>query len=532
MVNSMSKLTDSPSWHSLYQHFQQIKQQKMTEWFVADANRFKKFSIENNKILLDFSKNRITQETLNLLIQLALTAHLPGKIKKLFAGEVVNHSEDRAAMHMALRNRSTQPMYVRGQNVMPLVDDSLNKMRTLVNAIHQKEWLGFNGQPIESIINIGIGGSDLGPKLLTSALAPYINKGLKYYFFSSYDSWYINDTLRQLNPATTLVIIASKSFTTEETLANAKIVKAWQLSAAPNLLAAQKMWFGITTNEHQALEFDLLPQQIFKFWDWVGGRYSIWSSVGLIATIALGFPLFEQFLEGGYAMDQHFQHAELPQNMPVILALLDIWYSNFFMASSKAILPYSQRLGLFVDYLQQLAMESLGKHVDQENDYVDYKTGNIIWGGVGTNSQHSFHQLLMQGTHLVPVDFIAVKNNAEAVPNPLLYHCLAQSKVLLHGYGNEANVVSEVPTYKAIVGNCPSTTIFLDQLSPYQLGSLIALYEHKVFSLGAILNINPFDQWGVERGKAIARQLLTGVHDRKTLSCYDSSTLGLLERIK
>jgi len=537
----MSKLTQTKSWQALSQHYQQIAGQHMRDWFAADSQRFDLFSQETAGILLDYSKNRITAETLTLLLALADERQLTEHIAQLFSGALVNQTEQRAAMHMALRYQGDQAIKVDGDDVMPQVREVHSQMAQLVTAIRERKLLGFSGQPIDTIVNIGIGGSDLGPQLALTALADIADSGLSYHFLSTHDQWYVNKTLKQLNPATTLLIIASKSFTTEETLINAELAKQWQLAAAPNLAAAQRHWVAVTAMSERAYEFGVLPEQVFSLWDWVGGRYSLWSAVGLIVAIAIGMPGFLQLLAGADAMDQHFQTAEFSQNMPVILALLDFWYQQFFQASTRAVIPYGQRLHVLPSYLQQLHMESLGKRVTQAGEPVDTMTGNIIWGGQGTDSQHSFHQLLMQGTQMVPVDFILALNNAEGMNDQrLLSHCLAQSQVLMQGYSAEQirqqqqsrgigeDLIERLLPHQQIPGNSPSNTLLLSELSPYRLGALIALYEHRVFTYSVLVGINAFDQWGVERGKHIASKISADLHDSSDSSCYDASTIGLL----
>lgn len=534
----MSDLTHSQVWQDLQQQYWQIKNKPLADYFASDPQRFSRFSIEFDGLLFDFSKNHLSSAALKLLLTLSQERKLSTQIATLFAGEIVNRSEQRAAMHMALRHAEAGPCYVRGIDVTPAVQQSLAQMSKIVSAVRERRFLGFNGEPIDTIVSIGIGGSDLGPQLLLEALAAYVDPGLQYHFFSTHDRWYVLHTLQQLNPATTLCIFASKSFTTEETIVNAGLVKAWQLAAAPNLVAAQRQWIAVTAEQARAIAFDILPEHILPLWDWVGGRYSIWSAVSLIAAIAMGMPAFQQFLAGGYAMDRHFQSAELSCNIPVILALIELWYTQFFGCNSRALLPYGQRLRKFPDYMQQLHMESLGKSVTQAGEAVDYATGNIIWGGVGTNSQHSFHQLLLQGRELVPVDFILALNDSAENDVALLSHCLAQSQVMCQGYHASAmpspqlSMVTGLLPHQLIPGNVPSTIILLKELSPYHLGILIALYEHKVFAFGAMLDINPFDQWGVERGKQIAQEIRKYLHDSTGSSCYDASMLGILSWIK
>lgn len=533
----MSTLMESPPWQALQAHYAKIKNQSMSDWFAEDKQRFQRFSIEAAGILLDFSKNRITSETLTLLAALAAWGGLDKQRSALFAGEIVNRSEQRAAMHTALRNISDQPQLVDDVNVMPNIQQSWEQMAAIVSAINRREYVGFAGKPIDTIVNIGIGGSDFGPQLLLSALAGYVNPELNYHFLSTHDAWVVNRVLSQLNPATTLFIVVSKSFTTEETLANADMAKAWLAAACPDVALLSSHLIAVTAESERAQEWGALPQNILAFWDWVGGRYSIWSAVSLVVAIAIGMPQFKAFLSGGFMMDQHFQTAAFEQNMPVILALLDIWYHNFFQAESRVILPYGQRLRLLPDYLQQLHMESLGKRVTQNGEVVDYQTGGILWGSIGTNSQHSFHQLLMQGTHLVPADFVLAldqQNPLNPVDEHLLSHCLAQTQVLMQGEGVNKNKDESPPIAieRVIPGNVPTNTVLLSDLSPAHVGALLALYEHKVFTYAAILNINPFDQWGVERGKRIAKQIKLAMHDSQAITCYDSSTQGLLAWVK
>lgn len=547
----MSTITQSVAWQALNAHYSQLEQSSMRELFANDSQRFEKFSLEVAGLLLDYSKNRITEQTRSLLIKLAETANLGTQIEQLFSGHPLNSSENRPALHTALRATGDASIYVNGQNIIPDIQTTLARMEQLVNAITTGEWRGYNGEKITDIVNIGIGGSDLGPQMATQALRPYTNKNLHCHFISNIDGHHLEQILGHLKPTNTLFIISSKSFTTQETLHNAEVARAW-LKQAANISDKPLLnnhFIAVTAKPNAAVAFGIPESHILPFWDWVGGRFSIWSATGLPLALSIGMPHFKQLLAGTHAMDMHFRTAPFQQNMPIILALLGIWYINFFGATSHAIVPYDQRLHLLPAYLQQADMESNGKAVQHNGQPVNWCTGSIIWGGVGTNSQHAFHQLLHQGTHFTPVDFIIAKQSHHKLINHhelLTAHCLAQSQALMKGknaaeiqfeleqQGFSEQEIKHLLPHKIIPGNRPSNTFVLSTLSPYMLGVLLALYEHKIFTQSVIWNINCFDQWGVELGKQLSEKIL---HRLKTQTAsddkeLDSSTENLIKYLK
>ncbi len=506
-----------PAWQKLKSHFQEMKNISMRDLFSKDPARFEKFSIEGPGLFFDYSKNRITEKTLDLLCELAKETGLSAKIESLFNGEIVNASENRPAWHTALRDPKGAPLEVKQQ---------LEKMRLFCE----------QNRNITDIVNIGIGGSELGPSMVYHALKK-VKQSPRCHFIASYDVEYLEELLKSLNLETTLFLVVSKTFSTAETLANADVVKKYLNKNHHNFIA-------ITANPSAALDYGIEKNNIFTFWDWVGGRYSLWSTVGFSIALAFGFPVFSQLLQGAHAMDEHFRHAEFNKNIPVILGLLGIWYQNFFGAQSQAIIPYSRALKFLSDYLQQLQMESLGKRVDAEGLPLNFSTGAIIWGGIGTNSQHSFHQLLMQGTQLAPVDFILpVPKIQDAHYQQLAANCIGQSKTLLEGYtadqirsdlkskNLDENALGKLVNQKLIPGNYPNNILLLDELTPFTLGSLLALYEHKVFVQSIVWQINAFDQWGVERGKVLAEQISKQMQNGEISPNNDSSTMGLLNRL-
>ncbi len=543
----MNKITDSPAWQALSQHYQSMSSVKMQDIFQADPDRFSRFSIDAASLFLDFSKNRITHETLILLEKLAQTAHLAEQIEHLFSGQPLNRTENRAALHTALRQTDDTPVWVNGENIIPLVRAGQKKMAALVSAITTGAWRGFSDLPITDIVNIGIGGSDLGPAMATFALTPFTIDSIHCHFVSNIDGSQLRDTLKKLNPATTLFIVSSKSFTTTETLCNAATAKKWLIKAAGNEAAVKQHFLAVTAKPERAMVFGIPEQNILPLWDWVGGRYSLWSAVGLPIALTIGMENFNAMLAGAYAMDQHFRSAPMTQNMPVILALLSIWYTNFFDARTQAILPYDHHLQLLPAYLQQAHMESHGKLIHHDGSSVQHLTGPVIWGGVGTNGQHAFHQLLHQGTQLIPVDFIVAANGHHDLieHHELLFaNCLSQSQALMLGKdfasvtkeliaaGLSATDAKELAPHKVIPGNRPSNTILLSQLTPYSLGTLIALYEHKIFAQGAIWQINSFDQWGVELGKELTQPILQTLRNIEPAATHDASTHGLIFHYK
>ncbi len=543
----MPKLSRSPAWIALKAHQQSIADTHMRDLFAADPERFKKFSITFNDILFDFSKHRITEETLRLLLNLANEMDVKGWADKMFNGEAINFTENRSVLHVALRNRSNRQILVEGRDVMPEVNEVLARMRSFSNAVRSGEWKGFSGKTITDVVNIGIGGSDLGPAMVTEALLDYQRPNIKFHFVSNIDSTQLFETERHLNPETTLFIIASKTFTTQETMTNARSARDWFLNTAKDETAIGKHFIAISTNTNEVKKFGIHPDHMFEFWDWVGGRYSMWSAIGMSIAIAIGMTRFEELLQGAHEMDEHFRTAPLEQNLPVIMGMLGIWYNNFFGSDTHAIIPYDQYLKRLPAYLQQLDMESNGKRVDREGQAVDYATGQIIWGELGSNGQHAFFQLIHQGVRLIPADYIAMLENKHPIGEHqtiLLANFFAQTEALMRGK-NEQEVAAELKAqclndeqikqllpHKVFPGNKPSSSIFLQKLDPKTLGSLIAFYEHKVFVQGIIWNINSFDQWGVELGKQLAKVIQPELSESEQTSSHDASTNSLINHFK
>ena len=543
----MSLLSHSPLWQQLAEHRSQIQSTHMRELFAENENRFAEFSLQVGDLLLDYSKNRITSETMSLLFDLARQARVQYWQEQMFSGAKINITEDRAVLHIALRNFSNFPIEVTGENVMPKVNRVLDKMAAFSQAVREGEWLGYTGKPISDIVNIGIGGSDLGPVMVTEALKHYAKPGLKAHFVSNIDGTHMAETLKGLTPETTLFIVASKTFTTQETITNARTARSWLLDALKDEAAVARHFVALSTNAEQVSQFGIDTDNMFEFWDWVGGRYSLWSAIGLSIAVYIGMDNFKELLAGAHEMDQHFNSAPLEQNMPVILALLGIWYNNFFNAETHAILPYDQYLHRFAAYLQQGDMESNGKRVTRGGETVDYSTGPIIWGEPGTNGQHAFYQLIHQGTKLIPCDFIACVQSQNPIGEHhkiLLSNFFAQTEALMRGK-NEAEVLAELHAagysderikemlpHKVFEGNKPSNSILMRQLTPRNLGALIALYEHKIFVQGIIWDINSYDQWGVELGKQLAKNILPELDDDTPVSSHDCSTNGLINYYK
>lgn len=518
----------------------------MRDLFQADTNRAEHFSLSAADLFLDYSKNRITAKTLELLCQLADATNLSEKINAMFDGAIVNDSEHRPALHSALRNLNNDAIVVNGENVMPSINQTLDAMAKLVTQIHTDDWRGFSNKTITDVVNLGIGGSDLGPAMATEALAPYAVSNLRLHFVSNLDGSHIAQTLNKLNPETTLFIVSSKSFTTIDTIANAETAKSW-FKQNTNNASLDKHFLAITCNQNKAVEFGINAENIFPIWEWIGGRYSLWSAIGLPIALVIGMDHFRELLAGAHAMDQHFRSAPFAQNMPVILGLLDIWYGNFFAAQAHAILPYDQSLNLLPAYLQQASMESNGKQVTQQGEPVDYTTGPVIFGTPGTNAQHTFFQLLHQGTYLVPVDFIVPATSHYPIGQhhaTLFANCLSQSKALMQGKtaeqvleelqlaGYTKEAAQKLLPHKVTPGNRPSNTIIFPKLTPQTLGALLALYEHKIFAQCAIWQINPFDQWSVELGKQLAATILPELNNEKNSSQQDSSTKNLITYYK
>ncbi|MFH1782095.1 MAG: glucose-6-phosphate isomerase [Candidatus Omnitrophota bacterium] len=531
------------SWGSLKKHFEKINFLNMKDLFCEDPGRFNKFSIKFDEILLDYSKNIITEDTLKLLIGLAEEVDLKDAIEKMFSGDRINETENRSVLHIALRNRSNTPIYVQCQDVMPEVNSVLSQMKEFSENIISGAWKGYAGEKIKNIVNIGIGGSDLGPVMVTEALKPYKKQGLDSYFVSNVDATHITETLNGLNPEDTLFIIASKTFTTQETMANANTAREWFLRSAKDKGHIKKHFVAVSTNQEKVEEFGIDPKNMFRFWDWVGGRFSLWSAIGLSIACSIGFDNFSELLEGAHKMDKHFREIPFENNMPVILALLGIWYNNFFGAEANAVLPYDQYMHRFPAYLQQGDMESNGKYIDRTGKEVGYQTGPIIWGEPGTNGQHAFFQLIHQGTKFIPCDFLAPIESHNRIGEHhkiLLSNMFAQTEALMKGksrdvvigelrsQGMSEDLVETIASFKVFKGNRPSNTILFKRLTPRTLGMLIAMYEHKIFVQGVIWNIFSFDQWGVELGKQLAKNILKEIDKKEFIDNHDPSTNGLI----
>ena len=547
----MATLHKLPVWQKLSQHQEKIASIHMRDLFAADAKRFDKFSLKFADILFDYSKHRITDETLPLLFQLAREANIENWRNKMFAGEKINITEDRAVLHTALRNRANTPVFVGGHDVMPDVNAVLAQMREFSNKVRNGSWTGFTGKRITDIVNIGIGGSDLGPVMVCDALKPYASPDLNVHFVSNIDGAHLMRALNQCDPETTLFIVASKTFTTQETMTNARSARTWFLHAAKDNAHVAKHFVALSTNAKAVKDFGIDTANMFAFWDWVGGRYSLWSAIGLSIALYVGMDNFEDLLTGAFEMDEHFKTAPLEQNMPVIMALIGVWYNNFFHIDTQAILPYDQGLSRFPAYLQQADMESNGKFICRDGTRVPYKTGPVVWGEAGTNGQHAFYQLIHQGTQIVPADFLMpvhsqykVGDNGNTHHKILLANFLAQTQSLMLGktkqqaraeleqQGLSGEALENLLPHKEFEGNRPTTSIMFDKLTPNTLGKLIALYEHKIFVQGIIWDINSYDQWGVEYGKQIAQQILPQLINDEVVTNYDSSTNGLINYTK
>lgn len=539
--------TKTNAWKALTEQFNQVKNVTIAEEFKNDPNRFQNFSLKfNDDFLVDFSKNRVNKKTLGLLIDLAKECDLSNAIKSMFEGEKINVTEGRAVLHTALRNMGNNSVFVDGKDVMPDVKAVLLKMKNFCAKIISGEWKGYTGKTITDVVNIGIGGSDLGPCMITEALKPYKNH-LNSHFVSNVDGTHIAETLKKLNPETTLFLIASKTFTTQETMTNALSAREWFLNNAKDKKHVAKHFVALSTNAKAVSEFGIDTENMFEFWDWVGGRYSSWSAIGLSIALSIGFDNFEKLLKGAYEMDQHFRNTEFDKNIPVILALIGIWYNNFYGFESEAILPYDQYMSRFPAYFQQGNMESNGKYIDRNGEKVTYQTGPIIWGEPGTNGQHAFYQLIHQGTKIIPCDFIAPAISHNKIGDhhqKLLSNFFAQTEALAFGKSKET-VIAEFEAkgvakdkyeflipFKTFEGNRPTNSIMLKQITPESLGSLIAMYEHKIFVQGVIMNIFSFDQWGVELGKQLAGKILPELANNDQISSHDSSTNGLINFFK
>lgn len=540
--------TNTQAWKALEAHQSQLANTTIADLFKQEQNRFNDYSLNfENQILVDFSKNKINQETLKLLRQLAKESALDGAINAMFTGEKINRTENRAVLHTALRNRSNTPVYVDGKDVMPEVNAVLAKMSAFCDRVISGEWKGYTGKAITDVVNIGIGGSDLGPYMVTEALRPYKNR-LNMHFVSNVDGTHIAETLKKVNPETTLFLVASKTFTTQETMTNANSARDWLLAAAKDNSAVAKHFAALSTNGKAVAEFGIDTNNMFEFWDWVGGRYSLWSAIGLSIALSIGFDNFEALLSGAHEMDRHFRTAPLEKNIPATLALVGLWNTNFLGAQTEAILPYDQYLHRFAAYFQQGNMESNGKYVDRNGDVIrDYQTGPIIWGEPGTNGQHAFYQLIHQGTMLIPCDFIAPAQSHNPLGDhhsKLLSNFFAQTEALAFGKtkeeveaefvkaGKSLDEVKDIVPFKVFTGNKPTNSILVQKMTPFVLGALIAMYEHKIFAQGVIFNIFSFDQWGVELGKQLANRILPELADKENVSSHDSSTNGLINQFK
>ena len=538
--------TTTPAYQYLTDHFINLSEKSIKDLFNEDSQRFEKFSLQLNDILLDFSKNRITDETMALLMQLAKECKLQDAIDAMFAGEKINETEGREVLHTALRAPISSSVWVAGEDIMPKVHKVLARMKRFTEGILSGEWKGFTGQSITDVVNIGIGGSDLGPVMVTEALKAYRTQ-LNVHFVSNVDGTHLVEALKGLNPETTLFLVASKTFTTQETMSNAQSAKDWLLAAGAKEEHVAQHFAALSTNEKAVKAFGIDPVNMFEFWDWVGGRYSLWSAIGLSICLSIGFDNFEKLLKGAHQADSHFKETEFERNIPVVLALLGVWYNNFFGAESHAILPYDQYMHRFAAYFQQGDMESNGKYIDRNGNRVTYETGPIIWGEPGTNGQHAFYQLIHQGTKLIPCDFIAPAISHNPIGNHhqlLLSNFFAQTEALMNGkselevqaelelQGKSAAEIAELKSFKVFEGNRPTNSFLIKKITPEALGALLAIYEHKIFVQGVIWNIFSFDQWGVELGKQLANKILPELQHAEPVQTHDASTNGLINQYK
>ncbi len=539
--------TSTQAWERLHQLHSKIKTEKMADMFSQDENRFSRFSIHWDDLLFDYSKNIIDSNVLSTLMDLAREIELEEAIEKMFSGAKINETENRAVLHTALRNRDNHPIEVDGKDVMPEVNQVLQQMKDFSDKLTSGVWKGYTGKPISNIVNIGIGGSDLGPYMVTEALMPYKKQHINVHFVSNVDGTHIAEILKNLHPENTLFIVASKTFTTQETMTNAQSAKDWFLKVAKDQDHVKKHFVALSTNEAKVTEFGIDPQNMFKFWDWVGGRYSLWSAIGLSIACAIGFENFEELLTGAYETDRHFRSEPFEKNIPVIMALLGIWYNNFFGAETHAILPYDQYMHRFAAYFQQGDMESNGKYVGRNGEPVNYQTGPVIWGEPGTNGQHAFYQLIHQGTKLIPCDFLAPAKSQNPIGDhhqKLLSNYFAQTEALMKGKNKEEVMaelkksgkseaeIEQLTQFKIFAGNKPTNSFLFEKLTPRMLGKLIALYEHKIFVQGVIWNIFSFDQWGVELGKQLANQILPELQGDEEVTSHDASTNALINAFK
>ena len=539
--------TTTHAWKALQEHFTEMRNVQMKEMFKADSDRFSKYSISSRDIFFDYSKNIINDHTIRLLLQLADECKLKGGLDSMFNGDKINETENRAVLHTALRNLSEEPVFAEGKDVMPGVRKVLKQMKNFCNRVHDGRWRGYTGKRIKYIVNIGIGGSDLGPLMVTEALKPYKLEDIQPYFVSNIDGTHIAETLKKIKPERTLFLIASKTFTTQETMTNAFTAREWFLEHAIDEKHIAKHFAALSTNETEVVKFGIDKKNMFQFWDWVGGRYSLWSAIGLSIALTIGYKNFEELLAGAYEADQHFKKTELDKNVPVLMALIGLWYTSFFGAQSEAILPYDQYMHRFAAYFQQGNMESNGKSIDRNGEAVEYATGPIIWGEPGTNGQHAFYQLIHQGTPLIPCDFIGTAQSHHPIGDhhqKLMSNFFAQTEALMNGKTEEDaakelekaeltnEAISRLLPYKVFAGNRPTNSFLIKKITPFSLGQLIAFYEHKIFVQGFIWNIFSFDQWGVELGKQLANKILPELRDDERISSHDSSTNGLINIFK
>lgn len=538
---------ETKAWNALEEHHDNISQEAIADMFDADPGRFEKFSIQWKDFLFDFSKNIIDEKTLKLLLKLANECQLKEAMEAMFQGEAINETEGRAVLHTALRSNSKEPLEVNGEDIRPLIKKELDKMAAFTARLHGGELKGFTGKPIKNVVNIGIGGSDLGPFMVTEALKPYQKEGINSFFVSNVDGSHLHQVLKKIDAEESLFIVASKTFTTQETMTNAESAKNWFLEKAKDEAAIGKHFIALSTNQKAVEAFGIDSANMFEFWDWVGGRYSLWSSIGMSIACAIGFDSFRQLLDGAEAMDDHFRTTAFDKNLPVISAMLGIWYNNFFGAESHAILPYDQYLHRFASYLQQGDMESNGKFVDRNGEPIAIQTGPIIWGEPGTNGQHAFYQLIHQGTKLIPSDFIACAQSQNPMGDhheKLLANFFAQTEALMKGKmedevlnellkaGKSEDEIADLLPFKVFEGNQPTNSLLIKKLTPYNLGSLIAMYEHRIFVQGIIWNVFSFDQWGVELGKQLAGKILPELKSGDKVDSHDSSTNGLINSYK
>lgn len=539
--------TTTASWQALNDHYTSIKGIKVKNLFSADPERYNKFHIEAGDILFDYSKNIISDETLSLLLQLANECQVKQATEAMFNGEIINETENRAVLHTALRNFSKQAVFTEGADVMPLVKKVLRKMKTFSEAVHDGEHRGYTGKRIKYIVNIGIGGSDLGPYMVTEALKPYWHEDIQTYFVSNVDGTHIAETLKKVKPERTLFLIASKTFTTQETMTNAHTARKWFLETAKDEKHIAKHFVALSTNEKEVTKFGIDKKNMFEFWDWVGGRYSLWSAIGLSIVLTIGYKNFEQLLKGAHYTDNHFRETAFDKNIPVLMAVIGLWYTNFFGSQTEAILPYDQYMHRFPAYFQQGNMESNGKSIDRNGEHVEYATGPVIWGEPGTNGQHAFYQLIHQGNLLIPCDFIAPAQTHNPIGDhhqKLISNFFAQTEALMNGKTEEEaqkelekqglplEQITKLLPFKMFAGNQPTNSFLIKKITPFTLGQLIALYEHKIFVQGVIWNIYSFDQWGVELGKQLANKVLPELEKEDVISSHDSSTNALINNYK